>query len=255
MALFEHKDMRIYYEDRGNGPPLLFMPGLTESSEDLADIIAALEPNFRVIAVDMPGSGRSLPQPRQYSPTYYHEDAEAMVALMSSLGVDSYHVAGFSDGGEVAIILAGRYPEAVRSVFVWGAAGALDPNTAGPMIPMFHDIIDSPPDFMKGYSEHLKAQYGEANARAMIQSATDAWQSIIEAGGDIGGSRAGNIHCPVLIVAGEHDPFAPVSLVRPLAARIPKGELIGVSGAGHSVHEDAPQLFMETLLGWLARQV
>jgi pimeloyl-ACP methyl ester carboxylesterase len=173
---------------------------------------------------------------------------------MSSIGVASYHVAGFSDGGEVALLIAIQQPQAVRSAFVWGAAGGIDPNTAGPMIPIFHDIVDSPPEFMKSFSERLKARYGEDNARAMTQSFANAVQSIVDAGGDISGSRAAEIVCSVLIIAGENDPFAPASLVRPLAERILRAELIEVPGTGHSLHEERPEWFMGTLLDWLARQ-
>jgi valacyclovir hydrolase len=254
MAWFNHVNGRIWYDETGSGEALLFLPGLTESGDDFREMIDKLAPHYRVIAVDLPGSGHSEPQPRHYTAAYYHEDAEAIAALTTHLGIGSYHIAGFSDGGEVALILAVQQPGAVLSAFIWGAAGGLDPNTIGPMIQVFHDIVDNPPEFMQGFSEHLKARYGEANARAMTQSAADAFKAIAENGGDVGGSRAGDIRCPVLILAGENDPFAPASLVRPLAERIPRAELIEVPGVGHSLHEEQPEWFMQTLLDWLTKQ-
>ncbi len=254
MAWFNYTNGRIWYDERGNGEPLLFLPGFTESGDDFSPMIDALASSYRVIAVDLPGSGRSEPQPRHYTRTCYHEDAETLAALMAHLTIDSFHTAGFSDGGEVALLLAIQQPKAMRSALIWGAAGGIDANAIAGMIPVFHDIIDSPPEFMKDFSEHLKARYGETNARLMTQSFADAALAIVDAGGDISGSRAGEIECPILIIAGENDPFAPTSLVRPLAERIPRGELIEVPGAGHSVHEEQPEWFMQTLLNWLRRQ-
>ena len=65
MAWFEHDETKIHYEETGSGDPLLLVPGWGGSFEDLAGIRAALSANFRVIAADPPGSGKSSPQPRR----------------------------------------------------------------------------------------------------------------------------------------------------------------------------------------------
>ncbi len=59
MAWFEHGTSHIYYEGEGSGDPLVLLPGITLSIEDLQPIGQALAPRYRVIAADPPGSGRS----------------------------------------------------------------------------------------------------------------------------------------------------------------------------------------------------
>jgi pimeloyl-ACP methyl ester carboxylesterase len=67
MTWFERGESRIYYEELGSGVPALLLPGFTQSSEHLAALRVALATTYHVIAVDLPGSGRSLPQPRTYT--------------------------------------------------------------------------------------------------------------------------------------------------------------------------------------------
>ena len=80
---------------------------------------------FRVIAVDLPGSGRSQPQPRRYPSTYYLDDARLLLGLLDELGVEVAHLVGFSDGGEEALLMAALQPARALSVPTWGAAGQI----------------------------------------------------------------------------------------------------------------------------------
>jgi len=56
---------QLYYEDSGRGDAVVLMPGWGGSIADLTRLRRDLADGFRVIAVDLPGSGRSQPQPRQ----------------------------------------------------------------------------------------------------------------------------------------------------------------------------------------------
>jgi pimeloyl-ACP methyl ester carboxylesterase len=247
MPWFEHPNGRIYYETEGDGPAIMVLPGWSESIDTLASLRAALAQEFRVIAADLPGSGRSEPQPRSYSATYFDEDADAVLALLDRLGVDEAHFAGFSDGGEVAVIAAIQRPAIVRSVVAWGAAGQAP---AMDLIDAFHDLIDAPVGAFEAFSSHLRQQYGEATARSMSQSVANAWRTMA-AEGDISQRRATSINCPALIIAGELDAIAPPEAVSRLARAIPAGEFIEVKGAGHAVHQSDDAGFNETVLEWL----
>jgi pimeloyl-ACP methyl ester carboxylesterase len=163
---------------------------------------------------------------------------------------------GFSDGGEVALVMSELFPEAARSVVTWGAAGQIcDPG--GQLRSTFANVVDNPAEELRAYSKHLIATYGEDIARATTQNAARAMTQIIETrGGDISLSEAGSIACPVLLIAGEHDPLASPSLVAELAARIPHGRLLKVEGAGHDVHHSHSEWLTKTVLDWLnQRQV
>ena len=106
MAWFEHDGVRIRYEEHGQGDPVLLLPGLGGRLEELASVIDGLSPEFRVVAADLPGSGQSEPIPREYTPDYYENDAGTFAAFVGEVIGGPAHLVGFSDGGEVALLMA-----------------------------------------------------------------------------------------------------------------------------------------------------
>src|SRR5664279_1396087 len=206
MAWFEHGTSRIYYEETGSGETVLILPGFSDRIAAHAPLRAALTAaGYRVIAADLPGSGKSQPQPRSYAVSFYDDDARSFAALLQHLGAAPAHLMGFSDGGELALLMAATMPAIARSVVTWGSGGVLSDPT-GQLRQVMFNRIDQPIPPLQGYRDYLVATYGEANARAMTQSQTAALGEIIERrGGDVSLSKAGNIDCPVLLIAGEHD--------------------------------------------------
>ncbi|HEX8231582.1 MAG TPA: alpha/beta hydrolase [Chloroflexia bacterium] len=254
MTYFEHDGTHIYYEERGEGEPILVLPGFTEDTADLEELISGLAQSYRVIAADLLGSGRSEPIPREYSPDFYLEDAHTMSALLRHLGIEKAHVAGFSDGGEVALLMAVHYPDLVRSLIVWGAAGTLGTGDIAPTLDTIYNMIDHPVEDLQGWSDYIKQQYGVEAGRATMQSWSAASKAILERGGDISFSRAHEIRCPALIISGELDPFVTPNMTRDLASRIPDATFHIVPGVGHAVHHDRPEWFMQTVLDWLGSE-
>src|SRR5215208_1811026 len=250
MAWFDQGETRVYYEESGGGDPVLLLPGWGGTIDELAHLREALAPTFRVIAADLPGSGKSGPQPRTYTPTYYQDDAAVFLALLEALGASPAHLVGFSDGGEYALLMAALTPEAVRSVVTWGAAGTLGTNLQ--LADLMATVVDDPIPPMAEFSAYLKAAYGEANARVMTQSAATSFRQVMEAGGDISRSRATIIACPALLITGEHDFLATPALVADMAYAIPQGEYREATGASHPVHHEKPAWLVDTVVGWLS---
>ncbi len=249
MAWFDHGDARVYYEESGAGDPVLLLPGWGGTIDEFVPLRAALAPRFRVIAADVPGSGKSGPQPRTYTPTYYQADAAVFLAMLAAIDASPAHLVGFSDGGEYALLMASLTPAAVRSVATWGTAGTLGTNPA--MADPMATLIDDPIPPMRDFAAYMTATYGEANARVMTQSAAKAFRTIMEAGGDISRSRAASISCPALLITGEHDFLASPTLVAEMARAIPNGEYLEAKGASHPVHHEQPAWLVETIVAWL----
>jgi valacyclovir hydrolase len=249
MANFEYGQSRVYYEESGAGTPVLLLPGWAGSIEELTPLRDALTSRFRVIAADLPGSGKSGPQPRTYTPTYLEDDARTFLAMLDALQATPAHVVGFSDGGEYALLMAALKPDAVRSIATWGSAGSLGDNRqmAGAMANMVDDPI--PP--MREFSGYLKSVYGEDNARTMTQSLANALLAIMDAGSDISRSKAANIACPALLITGENDFLATPALVADMAGAIDQGQFIEAKGASHPVHHEQPQWLVGTITAWL----
>ena len=251
MTFYTHGTSQIFYEATGHGEPVILLPGFSERSTDHAALLTLLAAHYRVVAVDLPGSGRSLPQPRSYSVTYYQEDAEALSALIRSQTDGPVHLIGFSDGGEVALLIAALDPDLVRSVLVWGAAGAA-PASSGPLLDALEILFDDPVSLVASWGPHLVDRYGEPTARAMIQSFVAALRAIVAAGGDISRGMAGKIACPLLLIAGEDDIFVTRAMADDFAFAARNARAIEVLGAGHDVHNARPDWFAHTVQEWLA---
>ena len=109
----------IYYEEYGKGTPLLLLSGggLNRSINDFGECIPGLSKQYRVIAPDTPGQGRS----DQTDSLSYTLLTDFMSQLIDSLKVDSVYVMGLSDGAIVALLLAAGRPDKVKKVVAVGA--------------------------------------------------------------------------------------------------------------------------------------
>ncbi len=113
---------KIYYEEYGNGTPLLLLEGGMGSIEDFAACIPTLSRKYRVIAPDMPGQGRS----GMADSMSYQLLANYISKFVDVIGVDSCYVMGWSDGGNTALILANNRADKIKKVLVSGANYSLN---------------------------------------------------------------------------------------------------------------------------------
>ena len=109
----------IYYEEYGQGTPLLLLSGggINRSIRDFGKCIPELSKHYRVIAPDTPGQGRSE-QPDSLS---YDLLTDFMSQLIDSLKIDSAYVMGWSDGAIVSLLLADRRDDKVKKAIAVGA--------------------------------------------------------------------------------------------------------------------------------------
>lgn len=249
ISFFEHNGLGIHYEVTGAGEPVFYLPGFSESIAAHMSLREKLSTHYQVVSADLPGSGQSQPQPRSYTPTYHRDDANAFVALIDAVVGGPVHLIGYSDGGEVALMIASLHPRYTRSVLTWGAVGfASDPSG---VLNDFYNVIDRPSPAFADYSRYLISTYGADRARAMTKSFAANGRAIIDAGGDISRSQASKIECPLVIIVGEHDSSNSIKLAEQYASLVNGGKAIEVAGAGHDVHVSHSAWFDRMVLDWL----
>ncbi len=113
---------RLWYEVRGQGPPLLLVPGLAGLSDFFAPHVEPLARRFTVILHDHRGCGRSSPARIEYS---VEQMAGDVVALLDHLRIDRAHLVGHSTGGAIGQTLAIDRPERIDRLVLcatWTAA-------------------------------------------------------------------------------------------------------------------------------------
>ncbi|MBQ1046590.1 MULTISPECIES: alpha/beta fold hydrolase [unclassified Micromonospora] len=111
MSYAEVGGLRIWYEEHGNGKPLVLLHGEYGSTETFAPVRPALATRRRLIAVDLQGHGRTADVDR---PLRYESMADDVAALLRHLGLLRADVLGFSLGGGVALRTAIQHPDLVR---------------------------------------------------------------------------------------------------------------------------------------------
>jgi pimeloyl-ACP methyl ester carboxylesterase len=238
----------LAYERRGSGPPLVLIHGLGGSTVIWRPVIERLAAERDVIALDLPGFGRS-PAASNGRPPSAANLAAAVGSFCAEIGVERPHVAGNSLGGWVALEL-GRIG-AARSVCGLAPAGLWK----GPLRPVRRDAQWAGRRLRPVVATLLRSRAGRrallrstvahpdrvpaADAREMVWLYIDApaytaANAAMRAGAFDGG---GEVDAPVTIAWGTADRL----LQRPRPERMPPGaRYLEVPGWGHTPTWDDP---------------
>ncbi len=231
MPYQEVRGVRLYYEERGEGDPLLCLPGaLGTGATDFGPQLEDWSLDFRVIAPDPRGYGRSRPPERNFSLGFLQRDAADMAALMAALGHASFFVAGWSDGATTAVLMALAYPERVRKLVIWGG----NAYTSAEDIEAYEKTrwVSSWSARMR---ERMEALYGQ-KLQELWSGWCDGMRAIYEAGGEICRRRLYLVRCPTLILHGEKDPLVPNFHPRVFQKGIPHARLHVFPEGRHNIH-------------------
>jgi pimeloyl-ACP methyl ester carboxylesterase len=254
----------LFYQDAGQGAPLLFVHAFPVGRGMWAPQMEFFPRHCRAITYDCRGFGRSEAPtaPAAYSQAHSVEDAHR---LLTHLGIFPAAVCGLSMGGNIALNLALAHPASVRALILCDTgAGSEDPGafrarcveyaeaTQRGMDGFFETMMLWPVfgDFMKGpretalLREMVLAQppHGVGLTALYTLAPRPPVYALRE--------RLESLPVPTLVVCGERDEACRESS-KFLAGAIPGARLWMVPGASHFVNLDAPALFNETVLAFL----
>jgi len=248
----------------GAGEPLVLLHGLGESQIGWRPVIDALAQRYDVIAIDLPGFGQSPALPGAVSPRAANL-ATAVQGTLDELGVDSYHVAGYSLGARVAIQLAGS--SRVRSVIAIAPDGLGTPverlqgfvaMVAGRGVAMALAPVDEwfPAGralFFAG-TRSLPWQIAPADAKQLLTDfagapAYDAtnWASLFDMP-----THLHTITAPALFLQGTADPLMAPQIAR-YVGLMPGAKLIYLPGLNHVPISDDPKAVTRHMLSFLTQ--
>ena len=241
------KHGRMHCTLHGKGEPLVLLHGALGTGEaHFRRQVDELAQGYRLIVVDFLGYGRSGRR-NLFDGAFHSRDAEDVVALVERLGVSPVHLCGFSDGAIVAMIVATRHAETVRSLTLIGGQAVLDEKG----ISMTREWVP-PEQLAPRFRDALARYHGDPYWRELVTDYTGAMEKLYAAGGDPVGRSLQDISCPTLIVQGADDPWVDPSHARGLHASIRGSRLEVFEGAGHEVQRDRPEDFNILLLDFLA---
>ena len=121
-------DIQLHYLEQGQGQPLILLHGNGEDNSYFVHQIDHFSKEYRVIAIDTRGHGKSL---RGEKPFTIKQFAEDLHDFMDEKGIAKAILLGFSDGGNIALTFALKHPERIEKLILNGAN--LFPNGVNPL--------------------------------------------------------------------------------------------------------------------------
>lgn len=223
-------DITHNYIEQGTGTPLILLHG---NGEDVNYFEHQMEPfskHFRVIAIDTRGHGKT---PRGTAPFTIRQFADDLLAFMDAHAIEKADILGFSDGGNIAMVFAMKYPKRVGRLILDGA----NLDTGG-----VRRSIQLSIDFGYFMAKLFARKDPEARKKAELLG-------LMVHDPNVRPEELSQIQAPTLVVAGTKD-MIKESHTRLIASSIPGASLTILPG-DHFVANQNPEAFNKAVLSFL----
>ena len=257
--------IKINYVVSGEGEAIVLIHGHPFDHTMWQPQIEAFSDKYTVIVPDLRGYGKSsLPA---VGATRFEDYATDILLLLDTLGIDSFHVAGLSMGGQLAMETYRQAPSRVKSLILADTFASLDTPEAKKARNEAADRMER--EGMGGYANEsihkmIKAEHvttmPDVAAHVMRMMTTTSPKAAATA------MRARserieylkevlpNIDAAVLVVVGRQDEFTPVAKAEEMHAALPNSKLVVIEDSGHMPNLEQPKEFNEIVLEFLSRK-
>ena len=223
-------DVEHFYIEKGQGEPLILLHGNGENCDYFAGQIDVFAQQYHVYALDTRGHGKT---PRGDAPFTIRQFADDLLAFMDAHDIDKAHILGFSDGGNIAMIFAMKYPDRVLRLILNGAN--LDAKGVKPSIQIpieigyrFAKVFAKKSEEARKHAELLGLMVNDPNVRPEELAA---------------------IKAKTLVIAGTKD-MIKESQTRLIARSILDAKLVILEG-NHFIANKCPEAFNRAVLSCL----
>ena len=257
--LAEASGVRLAWERRGSGPPLVLVHGLGYARWGWEPVTDGLAEQHQVVLFDNRGIGASDAPPGPYTVSELMQDT---VAVLDAAGIERAHVLGTSLGGMVALQLALDHPERVDKLVLActtpGGAGAVPmPEQT---VRLLGEAATLPPEVvLRRFVENAFAAEADPalvdrimEQRLATAQPQSAWAAQAAAGAAFDTwEQLGDIRAPTLVLTGDADNVVDPRNSTLLAERIPDARLEIFRGCGHLFFWEGPQRFVDVVTEFL----
>lgn len=268
MPTVKVNDINIYYEIHGEGEPLVLIMGYGGNSGQWFRQIPGLSQEYRVIAMDNRGTGRSDKPDISYTMEMMAGD---VAGLLDALDIGAAHVYGVSMGGMIAQHVALNHPEKVLGLILGctlcgGEQHSVAPDTeamtllfdmermqgltpeelAKETMPFLcsQEFLDNNPDVIKQFMENSMEYVTPLQVYARQAEAIMGHDTY---------DRLPDIKAPTLVITGDADRIVPAENSKILVSRIPDAELVILKGMGHGFFIEAVEQANRVIIDFLRR--
>ncbi|WP_419488015.1 alpha/beta fold hydrolase [Chryseobacterium bernardetii] len=227
------KDTDLYYEVYGTGEPLVLLHGNSGSIKDYYQQIPVLSKQYKIIAVDTRGQGKSKDTSKK--DFTYKLFADDVKALADELKLDKVNIVGWSDGGNTGLEFALKYPERLNKLVTIGA-NAFPEGVEDKLIERFTSQMKQLNDMASGET---------FNERRLLKI------MLTEPG--ISKDDLNKIKSKVLVIAGDRDVIKP-DHTEFISKQIPNAEKKIYKDTTHMVPYEQPDQLNTDILSFLSKK-
>jgi pimeloyl-ACP methyl ester carboxylesterase len=251
MEMIEVDGLRIAYERAGAGPPLVLLHGYVgDGPTTWRRQIEALSDEFTVVVWDAPGAGRSSDPPESFGMAGY---ADCLAGFVDRLGLEKPHVGGLSFGGALALELYRRH-SAIPIILILasayaGWAGSLPAHVAKQRLQQALLLANLSPEEFVGvllptmFSERTAPESVVEFGASMLAFHPAGFRAMAHASAEDLREVLPRIKVPTLLMYGDKDVRAPLTVAENLHAAISDSTLVVLPDAGHVCNIEAPEEF------------
>jgi len=257
---FDYDGIKIRYVDLGEGPVIVFLHGLGGKIEDNDRCFPFLTNDYRIIAMDCPGTGWSDKPNRKYDIDYL---VDFSLDFVSRLGIERFFLVGGSQGGMHTLLCCLKAPEKIPAALIYSASGVWRKN---PFITTFFRLM--PPSFVK-ILLRITSKFWFSNDWPERDEAIKSSLEYIDKcempgfGKHVLGCLASqfakdyrkmyaDVKTPVKILWGENDHGMPWRMGEELNKILPDSDFLKVPGAGHNISTEMPEFFADNVKTFFA---
>lgn len=252
--------MRLHFQSVGEGKPLVILHGLFGSADNWRHIASALSAKRRVISVDLRNHGRSFHHARQTYPLM----AEDLANLLDELELGRVDLLGHSLGGKVAMQFAQSFTERLDKLIVvdmapreytdehshiFKALMALELENFTSRTQISDALSSTVPDpavrqflLLNLQKEHDGFRW-RINLQALFCSYPGLLQQVVP---------DDSVEIPALFISGADSSYVTEADWQQILQFFPQARQVVIDGAGHWVHADQPDIFLQQLDRFLA---
>lgn len=256
----------IYCEHIFNEKPaIILIHGFLSSTYTFNKLIPLLAEHFSVLAIDLPGFGRS-----EKSATFrysYSNYAHLVVKCMEHFSIQKAVLAGHSMGGQISLNIARLYPEKVKKLILLCSSGYLKKSKRFLVycsyLPFFRYFAkrhvrkyDVKKELQNVLYDHKLITDEMIQEFARPLSENDFYKSLIRLlrhrEGDLSSEQLKQIDVETLLIWGEEDRVVPFEIGKRLAKELPNAKIISYRETGHLITEERPKEIVNDILSFVS---
>lgn len=252
MPYIELSDLNLYYEEIGDGEPIVFLHNaFSRGIIAFSAQIPELQNKYHCIIPDLRGHGRTVADKLEWTIPQLADD---IIEFINKLELSKVNLVGFSMGGGVALYIANKRPELINSLITIGAASCVTDGLKSNADNFEYHIINNEED--KNFINLLKHNHFDAHKgdwKSFAKTSVMNWRKYP----NLTNQELGELRFPCMFISGENDESIKKEHIETLVREVKNSKSKIIEGCGHGPHliNEKPVLLNNIIIQFLDENI